>query len=250
MRAGAGLQIPSPSGPAPAPPSHPPISSAAFLGVALASLGGPLALAALYAPTIVGDASGSSGLAVLLGSAAFGVPLLVWLRYARRVAGAGGLYEFVAAAAGRRVALLQASLWIISYALYLVYTTAAIVYDTLPVVLPWIRPYRPLLEIGIPAVLAAIMLAGRRLTLAVLGLLGVGQLALVAVLAAVSVGHAAPADSFTLGAPSSRLASAGGQVALSTCAAACHCSSAASWPARTPRSGADWLSATCSSRPG
>jgi hypothetical protein len=52
-------------------------------------------------------------------------PLVIWLRYARRVNGAGRLYSFVEAAAGRRVAG-QAGLWIVSYLLYLLYTGAIV----------------------------------------------------------------------------------------------------------------------------
>jgi hypothetical protein len=71
-----------------------PVSAWAFAGVAVTSFGGPLALAALNVPGIVA------------GSAA--------------------------ASAGRRVALVQAGLWIVSYLLYLLYTTTQVVYDTLP----------------------------------------------------------------------------------------------------------------------
>lgn len=214
--AGTGLRVPSRARPVPAaPPAGPaPIPAVAFLGVAVASLGGPLALAAQLGPSILEDAGPSAGLAALAGSVVFVLPLAVWLRYAGRIAGSGGLYDYVRAAAGPRTALIHAALWIFSYALYLVYTTAAIVYDTLPVVLPWIRPYQRLLEIGIPIVLAAIMLAGRAITLAVVGLLAAGQLALVATLAAVTIGHDAPAGSFGASAPTSDLASASGQVAL------------------------------------
>jgi amino acid transporter len=150
----------------------------------------------------------------LLGSVAFAVPLLVWLRYARQIAGAGGLYDYVTAAAGRRVALVQAGLWTASYALYLVYTTDAIVYDTLPTVLPWIKPYQPALEIAIPVVLAAIMLAGRAATIAVLGVLAAGQLVLVATLAGVTIGHDAPAGSFAVPTPTGDFAKAGAPIAL------------------------------------
>lgn len=198
----------------PAPEPLRPIGSAAFVGVVIASLGGPLALAALYVPTTVADAAGSAGLVTAAGSVAFAVPLLVWLRYSRRVAGPGGLYDYVAVAAGRGVALVQAGLWIASYTLYLVYTTAAIVYDTLPTVLPWIGPYRPLLEVGIPIVLAGIMLAGRSTVLAVLGLVAVGQLALVAALAAVTIGHDTPARSFALPSAAGPPTTAAAQVAL------------------------------------
>jgi amino acid transporter len=191
-----------------------PIGSPAFLGVAIASLGGPLALAALYAPTILTDASASAGLVGIAAAVVFAVPLLVWLRYSREMAGAGGLYGFVEAAAGRRAALLQAGLWIASYALYLVYTTATIVYDTLPAALPGVRPYQGLLEVAIPVVLAAVMLSGRTVTLAVLGAMAVGQLVLVGLLAGVSIGHDAPAGSFTLPMPSGAVATATMQISL------------------------------------
>ena len=195
--------------------AHPrtPISSSAFLAVTIVSLGGPLALAALYAPTIVADASGSASLVTLSAAVVFGAPLLVWLRYSRHVAGSGGLYAFVEAAAGHRVALVQAGLWIFSYLLYLLYTTTAIVYDTLPVVLPGIRSYQPLLAVLVPMVLAAVMLAGRAVTLAVTGVLAVGQLVLVGVLAAVTLGHAAPA-SFAGAASPGATATATAQTAL------------------------------------
>ncbi len=42
-----------------------PIGQWAFAGVAVVSLGGPLALAALYAPSIAGGASSSAGLAMV-----------------------------------------------------------------------------------------------------------------------------------------------------------------------------------------
>ena len=166
-----------------------PISPLALLGVTLVSLGGPLALAALYVPGIVADATGSAGLVTVGGAVVFGVPLLVWLRYSRHVAGPGGLYAFVDAAAGRRTALLQAGLWVTSYVLYLVDTTASIVYDTLPTVLPGVRPYRSLIEVALPAALAVVMLAGRTVTLAVTSLLAGSQMLLVGALAVVSVTH-------------------------------------------------------------
>lgn len=211
---GAGPRTAPYSSPAPAPTPAKPLGELAFVAIAVASFGGPLALAALYAPTIVGDVSGSAGLVTLAGSVLFAVPLLVWLLYGRRVAGPGGLYDFVAAAAGRRTALVQATLWIASYALYLVYTTAAIVYDTLPAVLPWIGRYQRLLEVAIPVALAAIMLAGRTVTAAVLGLVGIGQLGVVGALAAVLIRHDRPAGSFAVPAPTAELASSTGQIAL------------------------------------
>lgn len=215
MPADADLASARPQRPAPSVPgaAHP-IGPLPFLGVVVASLGGPLALAALYVPSIVGDVAGSAGLVTALGSVAFAVPLLVWLRFARRVAGPGGLSDYVAAGGGRRLALTQATVWIASYALYLIYTTAAIVYDTLPAVLPWIRPYQPALEVAIPIALAGIMVAGRATTLAVLGSLAVGQLVLVGALAVVAAGHGASPDAFALPAQPARLAAPSGQIAL------------------------------------
>jgi hypothetical protein len=83
----------------------------AFAGFAVASLGGPLALAALGAPALAADAADSAGLAMVAAAVVFGLPLGIWLRYSRQVNGSGGLYAFVEAAAGRRVALAQAAIW-------------------------------------------------------------------------------------------------------------------------------------------
>ncbi|HEY3607183.1 MAG TPA: hypothetical protein VGL06_06760, partial [Pseudonocardiaceae bacterium] len=59
-----------------------------------------------------------------------------------------------------------------------------------------------------------IMLAGRTVTLAVTGLLAVGQLALVGILAGVTIGHDAPLDSFGATAPSGALVRDAAQTAL------------------------------------
>jgi hypothetical protein len=191
-----------------------PIGTLAFLGVTVTSLGGPLALAALYAPSILPDASGSAGFVTAAAAVVFAIPLLIWLRYSREVATSAGLSGFVAAAAGPRVALVQAGLWIISYLLYLAYTTASIVYDTLPTVLPGVRAYRPVLEIALPVAIASVMLAGRTVTLAVTGALAAGQMLLVGALAAVTIGHDAPTASFATHPPAGALSSATGQTAL------------------------------------
>src|ERR1700726_1630831 len=129
---GSGTDQTRPEGGAAATPLGParPIGQWAYAGVAVASLGGPLALAALYAPSIASGASSSAGLAMVAG--------------------------------GRRVALAQAGLWALSYLLYIVYTTAQIVYDTLPAVLPGEVRYQTPLEVAIPVVLAGVMIAGRR----------------------------------------------------------------------------------------
>jgi amino acid transporter len=192
-----------------------PVSGWAFAGVAVTSFGGPLALAALYAPSIVAGASASAGLAMVAAVALFAVPLAIWLRYARHINSSGGLYSFVEAAAGRRVALVQAGFWIVSYLLYLLYTTTQIVYDTLPAVLPGERRYQPLLEIAIPVALAGVMIAGRRATLLVTGALAAGQLAIAVALDGVTVTHlTTPVTSFGPSAPAGSLAIAGGQTAL------------------------------------
>ena len=181
----------------------------------MTSFGGPLFLAALAAPGLVAGASSSAGLEMLAAAVAFGVPLWIWLDYAREVSGPGGLYSFTEAAAGRRVALVQAGLWIISYLLYVLYTTAQIVYDTLPAVLPGEQRYQTLLEIVIPIVLAGVMIAGRTVALLVIGLLAAGQLALAAILGGLTVANVAtPASSFGASAPAGSLAIASGQTAL------------------------------------
>ncbi len=192
-----------------------PVGGWGFFGVAVTSFGGPLALAALYAPGIVADATASAGLAMVAAVVVFAVPLVIWLRYSRQVAGAGGLYSFVEAAAGRRVAMVQAGLWIVSYLLYLLYTTVQIVYDTLPFVLPGERRYQSALAIAIPVALAGVMIAGRRVTLLVTGLIAAGQLAIAVALGGVTLAHVAtPVSTFGAGAPAGALAIATGQTAL------------------------------------
>jgi hypothetical protein len=192
-----------------------PIGQWAYAGVAVTSFGGPLALAALFAPSIAGGASSSAGLAMVVAAAAFVFPLAVWLGYARHVSSSGGLYSFTEAAAGRRIALVQAALWALSYLLYVVYTTAQVVYDTLPAVLPGERRYQALLEVVIPVALAGVMIAGRRAAFAVIGLLAAGQLAIAAALSGVTLANVpVAASSFGGSAPAGSLAIAGGQTAL------------------------------------
>jgi amino acid transporter len=191
------------------------VSEWAFAGVAVTSFGGPLALAALYAPGIVDGASASAGLAMVAAVVVFAFPLVIWLRYSRQINGSGGLYSFVEAAAGRQVALAQAGLWIVSYLLYLLYTTAQIVYDTLPAVLPGERRYQPVLEIAIPVALAGVMIAGRRVALLVTGVIAVGQLGIAGALGGVTLTHlTTPVSTFGASAPTGTLATATGQTAL------------------------------------
>ena len=214
---GSGADRARPEGGALTPPlgSARPLGQWAFLGVAIASFGGPLALAALNAPLIAGGAVSSAGLSMVLAAAAFGFPLAVWFGYARHISSSGGLYAFTEAAAGRRVALAQACIWAFSYLLYVVYTTAQIVYDLLPAVLPGERRYQTVLEVAIPVVLTGVMIAGRRVALLVIGLLAAGQLALAAALSGVTLAHVStPASSFGASAPAGSLAIASGQTAL------------------------------------
>jgi amino acid transporter len=192
-----------------------PIGPWAFTAVAITSLGGPLALAALIAPGLVEDASDSAGLAMLASLVVFGAPLAIWLRYSSHVSSSGGLYAFVEAAAGRRVALVQAAIWTFSYLLYVIYTTVQIVYDLLPDVVPGERHYQTLLALLIPVLVAGVMIAGRTMTLIVIGLMAVGQMALAGVLDGVTLAHiSTPASTFGTGAPAGPLVKAGAQTSL------------------------------------
>jgi hypothetical protein len=191
------------------------LSPALFTGIAVASIGGPLALAALYVPGIVGDDRASAGLMVVLASAVFGLPLLIWCLYSRRVVGAGGLYSFTEAAAGRRVAQVQSGFWILSYLLYLLYTVDDVSYNVLPAVIPGVTPYRPVLEIALPLVVTALVLAPLVVSASVLTGVAVGQLVLVGALAATTIGDAgAPAGSFVPHVEPAALASGTGNIAL------------------------------------
>jgi amino acid transporter len=187
----------------------------AFAGVAVASFGGPLALAAMAAPGLAADASESAGLAMLAAVVVFTAPLAIWLRYSRHINSAGGLYAFVEAAAGRRVALAQAAIWTFSYALYIVYTTVQIVYDLLPQVIPGVGRYQTALALLIPVALALVMVSGRAATLIVLGLMAAGQLLLAGILDGVTLANiSTPVSTFGAGAPAGALAKAGGQTSL------------------------------------
>ena len=170
-----------------------PVGPLAFAGVAVASFGGPLALAALAAPGLAADAAESSGLAMIAGAVVFIAPLAIWLRYSRHVTGAGGLYSFVEAAAGRRVALAEAAIWAFSYGLYIVYALALL----------------------IPVALATVMVAGRAATLIVLGVMAAGQLVLAGILDGVTLANiSTPASTFRAGAPAGELAKASAQTSL------------------------------------
>jgi amino acid transporter len=208
-------RITGPSAGRPAAVGERPVGRWAFAGFAITSFGGPLALAALYGPGVVSGASGAAGLAMLAGVVVFAFPMAIWLRYSGEIASSGGLYSFTEAAAGHKVALVQAGLWIISYLLYVLYTTTQIVYDTLPSVFDGVGPYQPALEIAIPAALAGVMVAGRRAALLVIGLIAAGQLAIAAALGGLTVAHLnTPAATFGGSAPAGDVATATVQTAL------------------------------------
>jgi hypothetical protein len=184
------------------PDTGAPIGTWAFAAVAVCSFGGPLSLAALNAPGLVGDVSGSAGLVNVAAVVVFVLPLAVWLLYSNRVSGAGGLSAFVEAAAGRRVALLQAAAWIVSYGLYLIYTTVQIVYDVLPSVVPMAHSTKTLLMLLIPVVIGGVMIAGRTASLIVLGALAVSQLLLAGVLDYITLANVqTPASSVVTATP-------------------------------------------------
>jgi hypothetical protein len=179
---------------APAPRAE--IPPRLFLGFAIASVGGPLALAAIYVPGAADMRS--AGLAALAGAALYAAPLLVWLRFSRDVVSPAGLAAFVESAAGRRVALAQAAVWAFSYFLYLPYTVTDIVYEMLADVFPGIEPWRPVLELAVPLGIVALVLLGTLPALRVLAVSAVLQLAVLLVFGAVVLAHVgAPAGSFT-----------------------------------------------------
>jgi amino acid transporter len=167
-----------------------------YVGFAVASIGGPLALAAIYLPG-TGDLR-SAGLLALVGAVLYGFPLLVWLRYSEEIVSAGGLAAFVEAAVGRRAALVQAGIWSISYFLYLPYTVTDIVYEMLADIFPGIAPWRWLIEVTMPVGIVGLVLLGTLPVLRVLLVSAAVQLVLMLILGGVMLGHnGATGSSFT-----------------------------------------------------
>ena len=169
--------------------------SSLFVGTVVASIGGPLALIALFLPGAAGGALPASGLTMVLALLVFVAPLAIWLGFSEQIASAGGLTAFVEAAVGKTVARIQAGIWIISYFLYLPYTVTSIVYDILAPVFPGIVPYRSALELLLPvaiSVCAFLPLAG---SAAVLSVVAVAQLVLVAVLGGLLFAHGGASSS-------------------------------------------------------
>jgi len=160
-----------------------------FVGFAIASIGGPLALPN-FLPGAAGDEGiASAGLVVLLALLVFAAPLVLWLVYSRRVVSPGGLTAFVEAAAGRRAALVHGWIWTIAYFLYLPYTVTFVVYDILAPVFPGIHPYRWLLELVLPVAIVLLVLAPVRVALAALLVVGLAQLVLMLTLGGIEISH-------------------------------------------------------------
>lgn len=160
-----------------------------FVGVAIASIGGPLALANFLPGTAGDDGIESAGLVVLLALAVFAAPLTIWLVYSRRVVSPGGLTAFVEAAAGRPAALVQGWIWALAYFLYLPYTITFVVYDVLPPAFPGIVSYRWILELLLPVAIVVLVLAPLRWALVSLLVVGVAQLVLLLVLGGVTLAN-------------------------------------------------------------
>jgi amino acid transporter len=158
-----------------------------FIGFAIASIGGPLALPNFLPGTAGDEGVESAGLVVLLALAVFAAPLVLWLVYSRRVVSPGGLTAFVEAAAGRRAALVQGWIWAFAYFLYLPYTITFVVYDVLTPIFPGLHPYRWVLELVLPVAIVVLVLAPLRLALAALVLVGLAQLVLMLVLGGVTL---------------------------------------------------------------
>jgi amino acid transporter len=178
---------PAPGGESAAPGGFSPLL---FVGVAIASIGGPVALVNFLPGTAGDDGIESAGLVVLLAVAVFVAPLALWLVYSRRVVSPGGLTAFVEAAAGRPAALAHGWIWALAYFLYLPYTITFVVYDVLPPIFPGIGPYRSPLELVLPLAIVMLVLAPLRWALVALTVVGVAQLAILLTLGIVVLGHA------------------------------------------------------------
>ena len=164
--------------------------------------------------TIVGVGP-SSGLVVLLGAVAFVFPVLAWRAYAANVASSGGLYSFVEAAAGVRVARLHGAVWVVSYFLYLPSTVVFVVYDLLPTAFPGIAAYRAALDVGIPVAMVAGLLVWRLGLFSLTAVVAAAQVVLVGILAGMEVAHAGTsATTFALHVPASAAARSVGSVSL------------------------------------
>jgi amino acid transporter len=168
-----------------------PLAPVLFAGFALASVGGPLALAAVYLPDAIGGrAIASAGLVVVAGAVVFAAPLLIWWRFSGEIASDGGLFAFVDRAAGRRVALVHGCLWIVSYFLYLPFTVTYLVYDLLPASFPAAGRHQALLQVALPVAIAGVVVFAERVAFLAVAVTAAVQVVLTVALAAVLIDHA------------------------------------------------------------
>ena len=163
------------------------VSLPLFVIFGIAATGGPLALAALYIPSA--QSATSSEFVTVIAVLVFAVPVAVWYRFSQHIASSGGLFSFVEAAVGRRVALVQGAVWIISYFLYLPYTIVYIVYYLLPVVFPGIGGLRPFLVIVLTLAIAGLAFLPLRLALFVVAGLVCAQLSVLVAMSAAGAAH-------------------------------------------------------------
>ena len=180
---------PAAGGPTAGGPGAGGFSPLLFVGFAIASIGGPLALLNFLPATAGDEGIESAGLVVALAVAVFAAPLTLWLVYSRRVVSRGGLTAFVEAAAGRRAALVHGWIWALAYFLYLPYTITFVVYDVLAPVFPGLGPYRWVLELVFPVGIVLLVLAPLRLALVSLLAVGLAQLVLLLVLGGVMLSN-------------------------------------------------------------
>jgi amino acid transporter len=166
-----------------------PMPTPVFYGLAISSVGGPLALVTLFLPNALVDVRSAAGLAVLLGAVAFIFPVVAWYRYAGAVASSGGLYSFVEAAAGTNVARLHGTIWIVSYFLYLPSTIMFVLYEVLPSAFPGMTSYQAPLAIAIPVIMVVALMGWRLGLYALTAAVAVAQVALVGVLAGLEIAH-------------------------------------------------------------
>lgn len=171
-----------------APAAGSPLPPVLYVGFAIASIGGPLALPTLF-PGAAGDGAASAALVVALALLVFAVPLGVWLAYSGRIVSPGGLTAFVEAAAGRRVAVAHGWTWAVAYFLYLPYTVTFVVYDLLAPIFPGIAPYRGALELALPVALVLAALAPLRAVLTGMAVLAAAQVGLMPALGGVLLTH-------------------------------------------------------------
>ncbi len=165
------------------------ISPLVLCGFAVASSGGPLAIATLYALSSAGLPPGALPRAMVLGIVIFAAPLWIWLSYSRRLATAGGLYAFARAAAGEPFAWWQGVVWSFSYLLYLPYTVTYIVYYLLPAFTHLSARADIVLQLGLPVLISVLVASGRRVWLGLLLISSVLQIGAVAVFGLLALLH-------------------------------------------------------------